>query len=140
MSIDLTPIMRFILFAVLLLTIEGICHGFQFVGISNEELSPTAARDHRAAARYHYVKANEAQNRMKRAEEDDDVDGYEKWLNIMRDEDRDMWNAINKYNELRDYLEAKIWTGELEIKNFKKQYEKGTAASILDHLLFRVRT
>lgn len=125
--------------ALLILSSTSLCLGFQFIGSSEKELSPSAARDHRAAAKYHYVKANEAQNKMGIAEREDDVDSYERWLKKMRKHDQEMWDAINKYLELRDYLEARIWTGEMEIKNFRKIYEKSTAASILDHLTFRAK-
>lgn len=108
-----------------------------FGPLIDESNTPSIARNVRASARYHYMKANQAQNNMYKAENDDDVDEYEKWLQIMREEDQKLGIDAAKYEELRDYLEAKIWTGELVIKNFQMLHEKGDMASILDHLTFR---
>lgn len=106
---------------------------------SEKDLTPTAARNMRATIRYQYVKANEAQNKMSIAENNNDVDSYAHWLKVMREADAKINKLSVDYYELRDYLEAKIWTGEMEIKNFNKIHEKSTAASILDHLLFRAK-
>jgi len=113
----------------------------QLLGTSSEshDFSPTMARNVRAEARYHFMMANNAQEKMFQAENNDDVDAYEKWLNVMREEDRKLNQAATKYEEIRDYLEAKIWCGELEIKGFNKKYEKGTMASIFDHLTLRAK-
>lgn len=93
----------------------------------------------RAAARYHRMKADEAQNKLFYAENNDDVDEYEKWLAVMREEDRKLHEAAEKYEEVRDYLEAKIWQGELIIEGFEKRYAKGTLASIFDHITMRAK-
>lgn len=127
------------LFVALLLLQIALLVVYAFPTGSESELTPSAARNLRAAVRYQYTKANEAQNKMSLAENDNDVDGYVHWLKIMREADIKLHKLAAEYYELRDYLEAKIWNGELEIKNFNKIYEKSTAASILDHLLFKVR-
>lgn len=106
----------------------------------DSEKSPTDARNLRAAARYHWSLANNAQNKMLEAVRVDDVDGYEKWLEVMREEDEKWQEKATEYDQIRDILEAKIRNGELEIQNFQQRYEKGTLASIVDHLTGRART
>lgn len=112
---------------------------FQLFSEFESESNPHTARNLRASARYHYTRANEAQNMMFQAENDDDVDGYEKWLQIMREEDEKMHRDGNKYEELRDYLEAKIRMGELHIEGFENRYDKDTLSSIVDLLTFRAK-
>lgn len=113
---------------------------FIFTTDFDAESSPTEARNIRASARYHWYEANKAQNQMLKAENDDDIDGYEKWLEVMREEDEKWQAKVAEYDQLRDILEAKIRTGELEIEGFNQRYEKGAVASIVDHLTFRART
>lgn len=101
--------------------------------------TPAMVRDVRAEARYHFKKANLAQENMYNAERLGDVDMYETNRNIMRQEDLKMIIAGEKYEEMRDSLEAQIWSGQLEIEGFDKVYEKSTASSILDHLLLKAK-
>lgn len=116
------------------LTTAHVCSAYEYLNGSPEELTPSAARNFRAAAKFHYGRANDAQNKMLNADTNDDIDDYVLWRNTMRKEDLKMWKNIHKYEELRDYLEAMIWDNG-EIKGFQKTYEKSTAASIVDHLL-----
>lgn len=126
--------------ALLIACVAAETCAFQILGIGTDDhLSPTEARNLRAKARFHFSKANEAQAKMFDAEDKDDVDGYEKWLQVMREHDDKMNEAAAKYEELRDYLEAKIWAGELEIKGFDRIYEKSSLSSIMDHLTFRAK-
>lgn len=112
---------------------------FEFLTDFNSDWDATTARNLRSECRLRYFKANEAQNKMFEMENNDDVNGYEKWLEIMREEDRKLAECSAKYEEVRDYLESMIWKGELIIEGFERRYEKGTIASIVDHLTGRAK-
>lgn len=113
--------------------------GLKIFGGSENDLTASAARNIRADARYYFTKANDAMDKMFKAEEEDDVDNYAKYLDEMRSYDKKLIDASTRYEQLRDYLEAKIWQGAIVIEGFDLLYEKGTWESILDHLTFRVR-
>lgn len=124
---------------VLVLATRFNVFGLDIIGGTEEDLTASRARDLRAEARYHLTKANEAMDKMFEAEEANNVDDYADHLQEMRREDMLLVEASNKYDNLRDYLEAKIWQGKIKIENFNLIYEKSTGESILDHLLFRVQ-
>lgn len=117
----------------------SFCSGLKIFGGTENDLTATAGRNLRADARYYFTKANEAMDNMFRAEEDDDVDSYVKHLEDMRSYDKKLIDASTRYEQLRDFLEAKIWQGQLVIEGFDLLYEKTNWNSILDHLTFRVK-
>lgn len=125
----------------LLMTVCVIAGAISLVscGIIGEDATPREARKIRRDARFFYEKANEAHNEMVDAEKNNDVEGYEKWRNIMREWDRKLNAAVERYDEIRDYLEAKIWNGELIIDGFTKRYQKSDLRSITDYLTLNVR-
>ena len=103
------------------------------------EWDATFARNLRSECRVIFSKANEAQNQMFKMENEDDVNGYEKYLGIMRESDKKLAKCVGKYTQVRNFLEAKIWRGELIIDGFNMNYEKSTIDSLKDHLTGKVK-
>lgn len=137
MTLDVKIIIVFL--CICMMTLEVSSGIWSSDKLDEKVMTPARARDIRAKARFHFKKANLAQEKMHEAERLGDVDMYEKNLSIMRQEDLKMVIAGEEYEEIRDFLESQIYTGQLEIEGFEKMYEKGTAASILDHLTFRAK-
>jgi len=104
-----------------------------------DDWDATSARNLRAECRALFAKANSAQNQMFIMENEDNVNGYEQWLDKMRKYDRKLAECSAKYEEVRDYLESKIWKNELRIEGFQKRCEKGTLASFFDHITMKQR-
>lgn len=129
-------VILYLTICILVLADKFDCFGLRVIG-NESEMTPSKGRNLRAEARYHFMKANDAMDKMFAAEENNDVEEYAKWLSEMRKEDIRLIEASDRYEKLRDYLEARIWQGKMNIENFKMLYEKSTFDSILDHLTFR---
>lgn len=118
----------------------AISNPFETLKASDAEENASKARNLRHECRVHYKKANDAQIKMFEAENKDNTVLYEYWLAKMRKYDEKLNQCSEEYEELRDYLESKIWSRELMLEGFEKRYAKDTWSSILDHLTFRAST